>query len=90
VARAATQQAARDAVPVAPLVLSMGEPAGIGPDVTLAAWAGRHGSGLPPFYCLADAGLLAERARKVGLDVPIEETTPAEAAAVFARALPVL
>jgi 4-hydroxythreonine-4-phosphate dehydrogenase len=32
-----------------PLALTMGEPAGIGPDITLAAWLRRSELGLPPF-----------------------------------------
>jgi 4-hydroxythreonine-4-phosphate dehydrogenase len=75
---------------IAPLALTMGEPAGIGPDVTLAAWARRKALGLPAFYYLADPVFLATRARRMGLDVPIETVSAADAAAVFGRALPVV
>ena len=51
-----------------PLALTLGEPAGIGPDITLAAWQRRAELGLPPFYLLADPDFLAERARLLGLD----------------------
>lgn len=44
----------------------MGDPAGIGPDVTLKAWAERKPFDLPPFYVIADSNVLVERARKVG------------------------
>ena len=81
---------ARDGVPILPLALTMGEPAGIGPDVTLSAWSNRDALGLPAFYCLTDPALLAERARGLGLDVPIAIVTPADAAASFSRALPVV
>jgi 4-hydroxythreonine-4-phosphate dehydrogenase len=73
-----------------PLALTMGEPAGIGPDITLAAWARRTELDLPVFYVVADPQCLAQRAGLLGLDVPIEIVTPATAAAVFARALPVV
>ncbi|MBN9431754.1 MAG: 4-hydroxythreonine-4-phosphate dehydrogenase PdxA [Bosea sp.] len=73
-----------------PLVLTMGEPAGIGPDVTLAAWSARRDRDLPYFYCLADPDALAARAALIGIDVPIEVVTPAEAADAFERALPVV
>src|SRR5687767_14736924 len=73
-----------------PLALTLGEPAGIGPDITLAAWRRRAELGLPPFYVLADPQSLARRAQRLGLDVPIETVEPAEAAAAFARALPVV
>jgi 4-hydroxythreonine-4-phosphate dehydrogenase len=75
---------------IAPLALTMGEPAGIGPDVTLAAWARRKALDLPAFYYLADPVFLATRAKRMGLDVPIETVSAADAAAVFGRALPVV
>ena len=74
---------------ILPLALTMGEPGGIGPDVTLAAWRDRRRFRLPPFYCLADPDLLAARARSLGIDCPIERVGPAEAVACFDRALPV-
>ena len=76
--------------PIAPLALTMGEPAGIGPDVALAAWVARDALGLPPFYCLASPALLAERAKHLGLDVAIEEVAPAAALRAFGHALPVV
>src|SRR5947209_4793238 len=41
----------------APLALTLGEPAGIGPDITLAAWHRRGEFGLPPFNPVAEAVL---------------------------------
>lgn len=76
--------------PTLPLALTMGEPAGIGPDLTLVSWLQRSEAALPPFYVLADPALLAGRARRLKLDVPIVECTPDQAAAVFADALPVV
>lgn len=73
----------------APLALTMGEPAGIGPDITLAARA-RHDN-LPCFVLIGNAALMRARARQLGLDVAVTEVaSPAEAAQVFAHALPVL
>jgi 4-hydroxythreonine-4-phosphate dehydrogenase len=72
------------------LALTLGEPAGIGPDITLAAWLRRVALDLPPFYVLADPQYLMRRANVLGLDVPIEAATSASAAALFARALPVV
>jgi 4-hydroxythreonine-4-phosphate dehydrogenase len=68
----------------------MGEPAGVGPDITLAAWARRREFHLPIFYCLADPDLLADRAATLGINCPIATVSPAEAAAHFATALPVV
>jgi 4-hydroxythreonine-4-phosphate dehydrogenase len=76
-------------VTLAPLALTMGEPAGIGPDITLAAWLRRRELELPPFYCLADPALLAQRAGALGIDCAIEAVEPAEASARFDHALPV-
>jgi 4-hydroxythreonine-4-phosphate dehydrogenase len=73
-----------------PLALTLGEPAGIGPDITLAAWIGRDEFKLPPFYAVADPDLLARRARRIGLSTPIRIVAPEEAIATFARALPVV
>ena len=73
-----------------PLALTLGEPAGIGPDLTLAVWQRRRELDLPPFYLVADADFLAARARLLGLDVPLAVVAPDEAATTFARALPVI
>ena len=72
-----------------PLALTMGEPGGIGPDVTLAAWGDRRRFRLPPFYCLADPDVLAERARILGVNCPIAIVDPVDALGWFDRALPV-
>jgi 4-hydroxythreonine-4-phosphate dehydrogenase len=73
-----------------PLALTLGEPAGIGPDITLAAWLARQKLGLPPFYVLGDAAFLARRAELLGVDIPMTSVEPAEATAAFATALPVV
>ena len=73
-----------------PLALTLGEPAGIGPDITLAAWCRRDELKLPAFYLLADPDHLARRARVLGLDVPIRVVAPEDAGAAFADALPVV
>ena len=73
-----------------PLALTLGEPAGIGPDITLAAFARRTELDLPPFYVLGDPQYLSRRAKRLGLDVLVETASPGNAAAIFARALPVV
>jgi 4-hydroxythreonine-4-phosphate dehydrogenase len=75
---------------VQPLALTLGEPAGIGPDLTLTVWHRRAELGLPPFYVVADAEFLRRRAARLELDVPIAIVSPAAAAATFATALPVV
>ena len=73
-----------------PLALTLGEPAGIGPDITLAAWRRREELDLPPFYIIADPQGLERRAARLGLEIPIETVEPARAAARFKHALPVV
>lgn len=74
-----------------PLALTLGDPAGIGPDITLLAWTARTRETIPPFVLIGDAAVLAERARALGLAVPIGEVSePSAAVALFPRALPVL
>jgi 4-hydroxythreonine-4-phosphate dehydrogenase len=73
-----------------PLALTIGEPAGIGPDLALIAWRRRAELALSPFYLLADPTFVARRAARLGLDVPIKAVEPSAAAATFATALPVV
>lgn len=73
-----------------PLAISMGEPAGIGPDIILALYAERANYGLSPFLVYGHAGFLAARAQRLGLRLAIEESTPEDAPSVFPRALPVV
>ncbi len=73
-----------------PLALTLGEPAGIGPDLALAVWRRRNALTPPPFYVVADPDFLKRRAERLGLSVPLRTVTPADAAAAFARALPVV
>ena len=67
-----------------PLALTSGEPAGIGPDIALAAWLRRHELDLPPFYLLGDRAFFAERAKILGLTIDLADATPEEAGAAFA------
>jgi 4-hydroxythreonine-4-phosphate dehydrogenase len=71
-----------------PLAMTMGDPAGVGPELALRAWLARDAAS-PPFFVLADPAALAAVARRLDFAAPIAEVAPSEAAAVFARALPV-
>ena len=73
-----------------PLALTLGEPAGIGPDIAIAAWLRRDELDLPPFYLIAEPGFVARRAERLGIALPIRTVTPRETAAVYADALPVV
>ena len=72
-----------------PLAVTTGDPAGVGPDIILQSWLKRRECGLAPFYVLGDAGQLATRASRLGLDVPVETCSAEAASALFERALPV-
>src|SRR5204863_3496761 len=73
-----------------PLALTSGEPAGIGPDIAIAAWLRRNEAGLPPFYLLGDRQFLADRAKHLGLQVDLADVSADEAGSAFAKALPVV
>jgi 4-hydroxythreonine-4-phosphate dehydrogenase len=76
--------------PSLPLALTMGEPAGIGPDITLAAWLALRACG-PAFFVVGDAGMLVARATRLGISVPVQEIAdPLQTQACFPSALPVL
>jgi len=75
---------------VLPLALTLGEPAGIGPDLALAVWHRRGEFDIPTFYIVADPEFLGRRANRLGLDIPLAVVTPASAAAAFSYALPVI
>lgn len=69
----------------------MGEPAGIGGEIALAAWSAREAEALPAFVMLDDPERLRRLAARIGLAVPVAPVERAEdAAAAFGRALPVL
>ena len=55
-----------------PLALTLGDPAGIGPDITLLAFEERFRTPIPPFVLLGDPDVLAERARALRLGVKIK------------------
>lgn len=72
-------------------MLSGGDPAGIGPDIALSAWTHRLEHDVPAFAIYADAAVLADRASRLGLDVPIARSSDlANAVGAFPRALPVI
>lgn len=73
-----------------PLALTMGEPAGIGPDLIVQLYADRRALDLPVFAVHGSPDLLAARAKRLGLDIGIEAVTPQQTAETFARALPVI
>ncbi len=73
-------------IPVLPLAIALGDPAGIGPEIVAKAWRDRELQALPPFFAVGDA-----RAIAAVWDGPIASiANPSETPAIFGEALPVL
>jgi 4-hydroxythreonine-4-phosphate dehydrogenase len=80
---------------VKPIALTLGEPAGIGPDITIAAWLRRKSDGVPPFYLLGDSTVIVARAKLLGLDLPLfdlslKDVGKSDVSKIFAEALPIV
>ena len=74
-----------------PLALTMGDPAGIGPEITLKAWINRSAHDLAPFVVYGDGSVFEQRARALGLHVPVSRIASFDGIAqVFESALPVV
>ena len=73
-----------------PLAVTQGDPAGIGPEITLKAWLARDETGLPPFFVVGDPALYSRLAARLCLPVPVVAVSPGEARGVFRKALPVV
>ena len=73
------------------LAVTMGDPAGIGGELTLRAWLERADPRTPAYFAVDDPARLGNLAKSLGWNVPVREiAAPDEAAAVFPNALPVL
>lgn len=69
-----------------PLAISVGDPAGIGPEIIGKAWEARKSADLPPFFAIGDVGSFAPHWN--GPVVKIDD--PADSFAHFDSALPVI
>lgn len=73
-------------LPIRPLAVAMGDPAGIGPEIVAKAWRARDLHSLAPFFAIGDP-----RAIEAVWDGPVARISdPGAAAGAFADALPVL
>lgn len=76
---------------LAPLAVSLGDPAGVGPELLCEAWARREWEKLPPFFVVGGSEVLKAAAARRGLDISVARIdTPEEAIERFDEALPVL
>ena len=78
-------------MPRLPLALTMGDAAGIGPELAILAWRDRKLHGLSPFAIYADLDLMRSVASTVGTDLPIaDDLRRRKSVGVFDQALPVV
>src|SRR4051794_4249205 len=75
---------------IRPLALTSGEPAGIGPDIAIAAGLRRGEVSLPAFYLGGGLDFFGAPARLLGLDVKLKHVRAEDAVAVFPDALPIV
>jgi 4-hydroxythreonine-4-phosphate dehydrogenase len=73
-----------------PLALTLGEPAGIGPDLTIQIWRQRTELGLPAFYLVGDPDFIRRRAQLLGTALDVQVVEPSQAREAFTRALPIV
>ena len=74
-----------------PVAITMGDPAGIGIEVTLKSWLARKSEALPDFFLMADINHVNHIASQLSLNVPTKLITNiSEATLHFDKALPVL
>ncbi len=74
-----------------PIAVTMGDPAGIGPDIALMAWRRRRLAKGTAFFAVGDPGVFEKRATALGDAVPVLAiAAPEEAEDCFPRGLPVL
>jgi 4-hydroxythreonine-4-phosphate dehydrogenase len=73
-----------------PLALTLGEPSGIGPEISLLSWRRRRELAVPPFYIVADPIFMSRLAARLYPDVAVVVVEPQDAVAAFASALPVV
>ncbi len=74
-----------------PLVITMGEPAGIAAEVTIKSWLAAKTEKLPCFYIIGDIEYYRDQSKLLGIDIKIIEiSSPIEANQAFDHGLPVL
>lgn len=72
-----------------PIAISMGEPAGIGPDLILQIYAQRQTRDIPVFIVYGNVEFLRARAERLGLMINIIPSNPESAKNDFKTSLPV-
>jgi 4-hydroxythreonine-4-phosphate dehydrogenase len=76
-----------------PIAVTMGDPAGIGPDIAILAWLLRGAHHCPPFFVLGDPRIYEQRAAKFPSITDFRTAViggPEETHSIFPTALPIL
>ncbi len=75
----------------APIALTMGDPSGIGLEITAMAWAERAANKLPEFFVIAGMDVFLERLVQLDLNLPLQSISSSnEVSSCFDNAVPVL
>lgn len=73
-----------------PLAITIGDPAGIGPDIILSSWHRGQREPLHPFLVLGCPETLERRASVLGMNIPVSVIDkPSDVEQLFSRSLPV-
>lgn len=71
-----------------PLAVTIGDPAGVGPELILEAWSRRDELGLPPFVVCSGGSVLQDAARNLGIAFPEELNVTIEGEAGYTPGMP--
>jgi len=77
-------------IPRPPIAVTMGDPAGIGPELLIKAYAARRQTMSPAFFVLADPAFMQTVAQRISVGIAIAATSPENATRIFESALPVV
>jgi len=89
--QAATVRKRAGGRPLLPIAVTMGEPAGIGGELTIRAWLARHRMHIPPFFVIDDPARLTALALRLGIALRVRAiSSPSDVGESFDHALPVL
>lgn len=74
-----------------PIAITMGDPLGIGAEITLKSWRLREDKSLPPFFVIGDPAWIADHQARLDFDVPVQIiASPGQTSDCFHQALPLL
>ena len=70
--------------------LTLGEPSGIAPDITIETWLARTNGAVPPFLFVGPSSVLEDRAARMGKQITTVKSDPQMARQNFRDAIPCL